>query len=179
MLLRNFYNQLTTQLTGINGTIANGLKNPNGTLNSSDRASSTSDLVTMPLVTAFTAFSGVKGSYSARYICVGSGSTPPTVDDYKLENLIKTVSGDSVKASLDGNGNCVLLVNIKNTDSGKPIVINEVGLVGKCYYSSSGYVDCLIERTVLDEPLTLGPGESGFISYKVRFAPIVGSFPTA
>lgn len=174
MLLRNYYNQLHSLFSG--QTIANGLKKPDGTLaDSVPPGNAESFRLDSTFKSAGTSFST---SYSSYGFVVGSGRTPASVDDYCLESLITTAGRLSVVQSTDENGNYVWVGTFTNHAT-TPITIGEFGIAMNCYYKYTTYVVCLVERTVLDEPITLGAGESCFISYKVGFAPIVGSFPTA
>jgi hypothetical protein len=175
MLLRNYYNQLFSIIS--EQVIENGLKTPDGTLGASYCPSSSSNL-SNSIINSIRGLNGVSTSYSHRYLVVGSGSTPASVDDYMLESMITTsVSSGGISNSIDNDGNFVIIANVKNNGS-STITINEIGIPSNCYNGSSSSVVCLIERTVLDEPITLVAGESCFISYKVRFASTVGAFPT-
>lgn len=174
MLLRNFYNQLHSLFSG--QTIANGLKKPDGTLVDSVSPSSTESYrLDFTFKSASTTF---RTSYSSYGFVVGSGRTPVSVDDYCLESLITTAGYLSVVQSTDENGNYVWIGTFTNQAT-TPITIGEFGITMNCYYKYTTSTVCLVERTVLDEPITLGAGESCFISYKIGFAPTVGSFPTA
>lgn len=174
MLLRNYYNQLHSFFS--EQTITNGLKLPDGTLANCCCPSSTQSFT---IARTFTSASATaRTGYSSYGFIVGSGRTPASVEDYCLESLITSSLYLSVVQSTDGDGNYIWVGTLTNKAS-EPITVGEIGILMSCYNKSSSSCTCLVERTVLDEPLTLGAGESGFISYKVRFAPTVGSFPTA
>lgn len=175
MLLRNYYNQLFSFFSEV--VIENGLKTPDGALGASYCPSSGSNL-SNSIINSIRGLNGASTSYSHRSLVVGSGSTPASVDDYRLESMITTsVSASGFSKSIDNDGNFVVVATVKNGGSSS-ITINEVGIPSTCYNGSSNSVVCLVERTVLDEPITLGAGESCFLTYKVNFAPVVGSFPT-
>ena len=172
MFLRNYYNQLFSLFS--EQTIANGLKQLDGTVVNSACPSS-SDTAN-GIIQAIRGLNGVANDYTARKLVLGSGNTPASVDDYKLESIITTSLSGSVSKSVDDNGNLVIVISVTNTSSA-PIIVGEIGIPANCHNESTARDLCLVERTVLDEPITLGAGESCFISYKVNFAPTVGGFP--
>ena len=116
---------------------------------------------------------GVVFSYNSLGVVVGSGNAPATKADYKLENIItsglKSVSSTNATDALDNgveNIKAIILQNTTETD----ITISEVGLIGMCYSGSgdSYYKYLMVDRTVLDVPVTIPAGESKAISYSIR-----------
>jgi hypothetical protein len=103
----------------------------------------------------------------------GSGSTPATREDYKLESPIESGLSITNPSSLvwletDG-GNCSAVADfvLRNT-SGAKIVVREVGFVSALIRQNDGdFYPCLFERTVLDNPVTIPAGEAKLIEYKV------------
>lgn len=91
------------------------------------------------------------------YLLIGAGTTPPTIDDYKLDSL---VSNYTVLAQthtvFEQYGSSVFIITrtIQNPSSAEPLTIKEVGLFG-----GSGRQLYMIAREVLDEPVILQPGE--------------------
>ena len=113
-------------------------------------------------------------------MAVGSGDTPPTENDYSLEQIITTgltsVSFTVISAQgLDDSGNIqhVITAVLRNTSS-EDIVIREVGTQVRCYSSypngsgnnASHYF--LIDRTLLDNPVTIAPNDTGMIQYTIK-----------
>lgn len=110
----------------------------------------------------------------------GSGTTPATIDDYKLEGTIATnfthsmidVSERSEDGSYSIMGRTYTITNNNDTD----MVIGEIGIFYELRYktsssSSSGYQSYpyLIERTVLESPITIpANGGVGQVTYKIR-----------
>ena len=100
----------------------------------------------------------------------GRGSTPATVDDYKLEQPIEsglTVTnplGYCVFAPLP-NGDYVYHASYTVTNAREEAVtIQELGLFSK----ASGLTHlALFDRIVLDEPILLQPNETTVITYRV------------
>jgi hypothetical protein len=105
-------------------------------------------------------------------IVFGTGSAEPTFDDYRLSgDLITTISSSaSVTATLDDDG-CTFVGTYTLTNTGSDgITVKEIGLLMS---NNSGPV-MLIERTVLDEPVTIPAGGVGQVTYTIRF-----NYPTA
>lgn len=96
------------------------------------------------------------GSYGC-CLLVGAGATPPTIEDYKLENLVSnyTVVAQTHTTFSGYNANAFLITRtIQNSSSAEPLTIKEVGLFG-----GDGGQLYMIAREVLDEPVILQPGE--------------------
>ncbi len=110
-------------------------------------------------------------------IQVGSGNTPATEDDYRLESIITSGISGSVSHSFgaDENDNPYIVYNvIINNTSSNEITINEIGMVQSVSCTntkgstSSSFCRCLIDRTVLDEPVIIPTGSSKAIVYKFQ-----------
>lgn len=96
----------------------------------------------------------------------GSGTTPATSDDYKLENLIEfasdalTVVSAIVSKFPDENTLLVFTFTVKN-NSNEPIVISETGLISnpnlRNIYKKR---DIFLWARDTFEPVTLQPGET-------------------
>lgn len=111
-------------------------------------------------------------------IVLGSGTTAPTENDYHLETQITsgiavTVSG--ITRGVDSSDRLYMEVtlNVSNTSS-SDITIAEVGLVSgniMCASSSTsssvGANNVMIDRTLLDSPVTIIPSGSAAIKYRI------------
>ena len=96
------------------------------------------------------------GSYGC-CLLVGAGTTPPTIDDYKLDSLVSnyTVVAQTHTTFSGYNANAFIITRtIQNPSLAEPLTIKEVGLFG-----GSGRQLYMIAREVLDEPVVLQPGE--------------------
>lgn len=101
-------------------------------------------------------------------IIIGDGTTPPTADDYKLENQI--TDGFGCVASYPSNTDqvyksrgmiiCASITNNKSDD----LVIKEIGYIR----SQGSRWTCLYDRTVLEEPITIAPNETKTIEYRLK-----------
>ena len=102
-------------------------------------------------------------------ICVGSGTTPPTYEDYKLESMITSGISGTVKTTLDDNNDTVWTLTITNSSSAD-ITIGEVGYFNVGFYGAGNSTDYFMyERTVLDTPITIAAGGFGQVTYTIRF----------
>lgn len=98
----------------------------------------------------------------------GNGTTPPTLDDKTLSgDVISTITTTaSAVSSIDENGNPQITASytISNTGS-EPVTISEVGLFEGL--SNWGFV--MIERTLLETPVTIAAGGIGQVTYTIKF----------
>lgn len=121
-------------------------------------------------------------SYISKYtggssggVVFGSGTTPPTLDDYCLSGTL--LSGLTVSAAVtptwDADGCTVTGVYTITNSSGVPVTISEVGLVGATINNVTYYA-VLLERTLLENPISLDVNEIGQVTYSIRF-----NYPTS
>lgn len=95
------------------------------------------------------------GSNSNWAFIFGDGTTPPTIEDYKLSgNIVEPTALGSGSASNGSNGSTWQMIVINNTKT--PMTINEIGLCNEL--PSFGCV--MLTRDVLPEPVVLQPGAS-------------------
>jgi hypothetical protein len=105
-------------------------------------------------------------------VAIGSGRTPATLNDYKLESMIlnSSLSASTVvnKTKEDGRVTLTSLITITNGDT-SDITIGEVGAFMNTSISSADSACVLLERTVLDTPVTIPAGGVGQVTYTVQF----------
>lgn len=100
---------------------------------------------------------------------LGTGTTPPTEDDYCLESVIPDemlsdqMSSVSYWMNTDTKTLYVVTHTVRNNSS-SPITVSELGISFRfrCLTSSStaaSYANFLLSRTVLENPVTIQPGE--------------------
>ena len=154
MITRNWYNALKASFT--NMAINDGLTLLGGGKN---KLSPTTGGSLSNLMVAFSAAYWATGNSSSG-VTLGSGSTPATVDDYKLESAI--TKGLSVSITRIYENPVKLVILITNT-SDAPITIAEVG-----WQSLFGGAYALADRTVLDTPVTIPAGGIGKIEYEIK-----------
>ena len=106
------------------------------------------------------------------YLMLGTGTTAPTVDDYRLESPITTnLSCDSISVS---RTSLIKTYTATFTNSGSSdITVTEVGFIVYMNYQLSGDAEkadnFLIDRTVLDTPVIIPAGESRTVTYELSF----------
>lgn len=117
---------------------------------------------------------------SSAGISFGTGSTAATVNDYKLESQITSkLSFTSAVSSIqeldaDGDPSIRFIINLKNADSSS-VIISEIGYFqnipgngSRSSTTSSGAYVSLIDRTVLQTPITIQSNETKVIEYKLK-----------
>lgn len=110
------------------------------------------------------ALSAVSNGTTGNAIVVGSGTTPPSVTDYKLESQLTTVSGTASyqRVTVGATDTFTAVATITNTGS-ESITISEVGL----QLQSTGSWYFMVERTLLESPITIAPGGIGQVTYTI------------
>lgn len=118
-------------------------------------------------------------SDSANGIAVGSDDTAESANDYTLGSVISTVSGNVATTQPVVSGNLVkrdYILSVANTAS-SDITVREVGIfVNQSAASTQNYSGLtsssafMVDRTVLEEPITIPPGESASITYTLQVA---------
>lgn len=111
-------------------------------------------------------------------VAFGTGTTPASAEDYTLENQVPSGSLSFTNSSTytttedeDGRWNISATFVVKNNTE-SDIAISEIGYFGSIQYGQTStyspkYVPCLMERTVLAEPITIPAGQAKVITYKV------------
>lgn len=160
MVTRNWYNAFKA----FNGqkVITEGLKDTSGVVRNAGYPYNSP-----PLTFSFISTNYSK-SESSTGIALGSGITPATVYDYKLESMITSGLSVSISRSNDEDNNIVFIFTITNT-SASDITIGEVGVIQSSNTSAGGgtaYV--MTERTVLDSPIAIPAGGIGQVTYTIR-----------
>lgn len=107
---------------------------------------------------------------SITFIKVGKGTTEATEDDYKLEEYATGLTCDSVVTAIGGNYSKKTYTAIFSNTTDADIVVTEIGFFTNCYYRSASENDnFLLDRIVLDTPITIPTGESKAITYELGF----------
>ena len=105
-------------------------------------------------------------------ILFGTGRNPPTFDDFKLSGeeitTIKIQNTTFSYSKYSDGVKCIRSMFIQNIGS-ETITIGEVGWTTGILRTSNNLNTVLLDRTILDEPLTLLAGESGQINYSIYF----------
>ena len=108
-------------------------------------------------------------------VSFGTGTTPATASDYVLESILDdTKINVSTPSSIsfsryDTYEEYTVTFGVTNKTA-DAITISEMGLTAMPYspYSGGNYY-ALVDRTVLDNPITIPAGQSKQITYTIRF----------
>lgn len=107
-------------------------------------------------------------------IWLGSGTTPAKKTDYKLEARVgKGAATSTTTVGVDENGKVYTLYTIAFTNTTtEALKISEIGYTAALPTLSGSasvtYLQCfLLDRTLLDSPITLAAGESCAIRYRL------------
>ena len=134
-------------------------------------------------INVYNAFFTYGGSSSTAYysntiaMLVGTGTTSPTKDDYKLEAQVELESRRDI-CYFNPSGKLVLARDFRNNTEGS-VSINELGIYLVCgRYSNSTSNQLvstfLIAREVLESPVTLAVGDSEFFTYTINMQNSIG-----
>lgn len=166
MVTRNWYNMFkayrceTTITDGIRNTSGNFIK-AGYSVTSSNSSFYFPALLLRPTTVSL--------SLTNQGIIFGSGSTPATVDDYKLEAMITAGLSWNMSKSITPENDPSWLITLTNT-SDEDFTIGEVGiLAGAFTAANSGSPSIvLMERSVLENPITIPSGGVGQVEYAIR-----------
>lgn len=102
----------------------------------------------------------------------GKGTTPPTPDDYTLEapyvnGEFRVQCASAVTATHTEESYSVSIVyNITNTTSAD-LTISEIGVFSR--HVSTGQYYCLLDHTVLENPVVIPAGRTVAMEYVIKF----------
>ena len=105
-------------------------------------------------------------------VSFGTGTTPATVSDYCLESILTnskinvSVPSAVSYSRVDTYEEYSVTFGITNQTS-DAITISEIGLITQP--NGGSYDMALVDRTVLDTPITIPAGQSKQITYTIRF----------
>ena len=98
-------------------------------------------------------------------ITVGSGTTPPKITDYDMENeIVEGVDCSALtkRKLVINNKTCIEIAGMITNIGETPITVNEVGLTLRDYSSRAKDYNkayrYLLAREVFDTPITISPG---------------------
>lgn len=170
MLLRNYCNSLQWKQT-VSGNYQNYIKTTAGATKNFNF------LTQVPYSASFKAY----GEYNANYVgtnyiglAIGSGTTPVTFDDYKIEqpNTTLTDGGHYLKVGTGyGNNSICVYTQIVTNETSDPITISELGVMGAPSENNAdaSYSQVLYTRDVIT-PVTIGVGETKTFILKIDLA---------
>lgn len=122
------------------------------------------------------------GSTASVGVAFGSGDTPATDEDYTIGSIISTLSGSAASAVTSYDATLEkykVYINYTLTNTGsESITIKEVcrfnyvfpaTAIGQQASGFGSQKSVLIDRVVLDTPVTIAAGESGIVRYETMY----------
>lgn len=112
-------------------------------------------------------FSGLGSYVYMVYISLGTGDTPATNTDYKLDSVVNLTFVNGTITYNTGNSLFIVSSNYRN-DTESSVTIKELGF-GLGYHQANGNgTSALISRSVLDTPVTINAGETYAFTYSIE-----------
>ena len=159
MLTKNFYALMRVAFGKIKSTVI-----------SDENITKTVEFSSSNWYGVFPAMCKYKNTGTYQWVSFGSGTTPATANDYKLESEITT--GISVTSqdspTTEQTDKYILWTATFGVKASVETTISEIGLFSNVH-TSSGILITLVDRTVLDTPITIPAGQSKQITYTIRF----------
>ena len=114
----------------------------------------------------------IRTNYENGGVRFGTGNTPATLDDYKLSgDIITTLSGNcAISKGEDAEGAYITALYTLTNTGDSDVTVAEVGTfvhINKTNSSTHAYP--MIDRTVLDTPVTIPAGGVGQVEYTITF----------
>ena len=106
-------------------------------------------------------------------VIFGTGTTEPTLDDYQMsgEHFVDYTVSYSLTEDSDDLGITYTRVYTLTSTASEDVTIAEIGLSSSASHHSGSYyymTGFLVERTLLETPITISPGGVGQITYTLR-----------
>lgn len=168
MFTTNYYRLLANYVSGSAFPYQHGLVMYDGSINNSFtqpdpqlwRSSSTAYAANMNAVTSLAKQNGG--------VMFGDGDTSPTTADYKLAgNVIDGLTATITRTvAMDNNGFSMPVTYAITNSNSEAVTIKEVGIIASKGQWEADKV--LLERTVLDAPVTIPAGGVGQIVYTIE-----------
>lgn len=168
MVLDAYYKNLATQMCGNPNSLT--FKDFYGEIRTYGKATGSSAYPNVADTINFRKMSTVVTSINSVGVMFGDGTTEVSKDDYQLSgNIISTISAAAADQSTHNDGQAIksTVYTITNTGS-TPITISEIGYFGHVGYGNDNYICTLVERTLLEAPLTIPAGGIGQVTYTIR-----------
>lgn len=163
MLLKNFCMAISAPIAG------SGSNNTVLRLTTGEHAALTSSSSYIGSVSgSYYDHSGSNGFSGGRYkgIILGTGTTPPTYSDYRMENYNTGLTYSNATASWSAPN--VILTESATNNTDADIIVSEVGVFGMDANDNQYYQKLLYTRNVI-EPVTIKPGETKTFTVKINF----------
>jgi hypothetical protein len=158
MILKNMFNALATVMVGYTDTP--GLKCTNGSIRNT--AVSYGNYATYTNLS--NAMRNITNVTTGAGIVFGDGTSEPSLDDYMLKgNYFAGTGNVDFSYSFDDTGITYTAVCTLTNNTSEDFTVSEVGV-----QSGNSPTTVLIERTLLDEPITIPAGGIGVVTYTIK-----------
>lgn len=176
MILKNYYNMLTAFITG--GETKIWELRDDGSTGKFPYYGKKQYASGVDYNSLYTSMDKITTAFKTAGICFGDGTAQPDINDITLSgNIILTLTGTAtVTQNTDDNGTSVTsTIVLKNTGS-KAVTLSEVGLIIRAYRSSGAAYNVwlLVDRTLLETPVTIPSNETRTINYTISIARPLG-----
>ena len=102
---------------------------------------------------------------AGNFMLLGTGTTPPTIDDYKLDSFVELTVVNSSQTYLNKKGRILTYTRTFVNSTSEAITITELGMyIGK----PNADKPHLTAREVLSEPVVIQPGESKAFTFTLK-----------
>lgn len=108
-----------------------------------------------------------------RGVIFGTGTKEPTLDDYQMsgDHFVDYTASYTLTDDIDDLGVTYTCIYTLTSTASEDVTISEIGLTVPAYKRVASYYmyyGFLIERTLLETPITISPGGVGQITYTLR-----------
>lgn len=167
MILDAYYKNLATQMCGNPNSLT--FKAYDGSTKTYGKPTGTYAPANIAKATYFEEMSTVVKSLGSTGVMFGDGTAEVSKSDYKLSgNIINTITTSAKDQSTHNDGQVIKSTVYTITNTGdNPITISEIGYFSNVGYDNS-YICTLVERTLLETPLTIPAGGIGQVVYTIR-----------
>ena len=134
-------------------------------------AMATRTMVNIPALMKKDNFTYAFGTSSSGGVSFGTGTAAGTEDDYTItQKVMNSGTGLAVTMNVVQDGSTYTGTYTITNSGSAAVTIAEVGLFGTCPYASSSSYLYLIDRTLLEEPLTIPAGGVGKVVYTITIS---------
>lgn len=107
--------------------------------------------------------------YKKWCLYIGTGTTAPAEDDITLEAPVSFTCPVAPQISRGTNYTTLLITYTFNNDTAETKTITEIGLCARLNYATSGDGSpaILFNRRLLDNPVTMAPGDSAAFTFTI------------
>lgn len=139
-------------------------------ISGSDKTAYPTDISVFSFINSFNHMVTAPTTNSATFIRCGTGTTSATEDDYKLESYATGLTSDAAVTAISGDISKKTYTATFSNTTNADITVTEIGFFTNCYYEGAAQNDnFLLDRIVLDTPITIPAGESKPITYEIGF----------